>query len=121
MPPRNWKLAERVSKSYAWQVAAILADFMRRARVEVTSWSSRSAGPSASRSTSDCAAPASDRLILKTFFWALFVVLVVLAGARRSAGRPGRSRWTRRCAARRVYGGVARRCSCWPSETCSPR
>jgi hypothetical protein len=77
----HWQAA--VSTSYTWQAAAILADFVGRARAEVTTLVEQI------RSITN-AESANERLrrrqrtvglILKTFGWALFVALAVLAGA----------------------------------------
>ena len=71
-----------VSKSYAWQVGSILADFLHRARGEVA----RLVGEiqqATNRVSADARLQARQRaigVILKTFFWALVLILVVLAG-----------------------------------------
>jgi hypothetical protein len=73
------RLATVRVESYAWQVGSILADFLHRARARWPDWWTRS-----SRPPTGC--PADERLrarqraigvILKTFFWALVLILVV--------------------------------------------
>jgi hypothetical protein len=77
----RWR--EGVSKSYAWQVAAILADFMGRARVEVTTLVEQIRAASVSESIDERLRRRQQAigLILKTFGWALFVTLAALTGA----------------------------------------
>ena len=70
------------SKSYAWQVSSILADFLHRARSEVAQLVGQ-IQQAANRVSADERLQARQRaisVILKTFFWALLLVLVVLAG-----------------------------------------
>ena len=70
-----------VSKGYAWQVGSILADFCTAPAARSPNWWARSSRPpSGCRPTSDCRRASAIGVILKTFFWALVLVLVVLAG-----------------------------------------
>jgi hypothetical protein len=77
----SWQ--QSVSKSYAWQVAAILADFMGQARLEVTSLVDQIRAASIAESVDERLRrrQRAIALILKTFGWSLFVVLALLAGA----------------------------------------
>ena len=77
----SWQ--QSVSKSYAWQVAAILADFMGQARLEVTSLVDQIRAASIAESVDERLRRRQQAiaLILKTFGWSLFVVLALLAGA----------------------------------------
>src|ERR1700754_1653681 len=71
-----------VSKSYAWQVGSILADFLHRARGEGAQLVGE-IQQAANRVSADERLQARQRaigVILKTFFWSLVLVLVVLAG-----------------------------------------
>ena len=74
---------QQVSKSYAWQVAAILADFMGRARAEVTSLVDQIRAASVAESLNERLRRRQQAiaLILKTFGWTLFVALALMAGA----------------------------------------
>jgi hypothetical protein len=76
----HWQ--EGVSKSYAWQVAAILADFMGRARAEVTSLVDQIRAASVTETVNERLRRRQHTiaLILKTFGWALFVALALMAG-----------------------------------------
>ncbi|HEY6649906.1 MAG TPA: hypothetical protein VI217_22700 [Mycobacterium sp.] len=70
------------SRSYAWQVSSILADFLHRARGEVAQLVGQ-IQLAASRVSADERLRARQRavsVILKTFFWSLLLVLGVLAG-----------------------------------------
>ena len=70
------------SKSYAWQVGSILADFLHRARGEVAQLVGQ-IQQATNRVSADERLQARQRavsVILKTFFWALLLVLLVLAG-----------------------------------------
>ena len=60
-----------VTKSYAWQVSSILADFMHRGRAEVADLVSQ---------IQTLARQQAISTILKTFTWALLAVLVILIG-----------------------------------------
>jgi hypothetical protein len=71
-----------VSRSYAWQVGSILADFLHRARREVVQLADQ-LQQATKRLSADERLQARQRaigVILKTIFWALVLVLVVLAG-----------------------------------------
>ncbi|MEO3761065.1 hypothetical protein ABGB19_22630 [Mycobacterium sp. B14F4] len=71
-----------VSRSYAWQVGSILADFLHRARGEVAQLAGE-IQQAANRVSADERLQARQRaigVILKTMFWALVLVLVVLVG-----------------------------------------
>ncbi|MET4429533.1 hypothetical protein [Mycolicibacterium sp. 624] len=72
---------EVVSKSYAWQTAAILADFMGRARAEVTTLVEQIRAASITQSIDERLRRRQQAiaLALKTFGWALFVALGVMA------------------------------------------
>jgi len=73
---------EVASRSYAWQVGSILADFLQRARSEVAQLAGQ-IQQAANRVSADERLRARQRaisVILKTFFWSLLLVLVVLAG-----------------------------------------
>lgn len=72
---------EGVSKSYAWQAAAILADFMGRARTEVTTLVEQIRAASVTQSIDERLRRRQQTiaLVLKTFGWALFVVMGVMA------------------------------------------
>lgn len=72
---------EVVSKSYAWQTAAILADFMGRARAEVTTLVEQIRAVSVTQSIDERLRRRQQAiaLALKTFGWALFVALGVMA------------------------------------------
>ena len=68
--------------SYTWQVAAILADFLGRSRVEVTTLVEKIRGLADAESVNERLRRRQQTigLILKTFGWALFVALAVLLG-----------------------------------------
>ncbi len=69
------------ARSYGWQVSSILADFLHRARGEVAQLVGQIRQAS-NRVSADERLRARQRavsVILKTFFWALLLVLVVLA------------------------------------------
>ncbi len=71
-----------VTKSYAWQVSSILADFMHRGRAEVADLVSQ-IQTLANRSAVDERLKARQQAIstiLKTFTWALLGVLLILIG-----------------------------------------
>ena len=70
------------ARSYAWQVSSILVDFLHRARTEVAQLGARSRTPPIGcRSTSGCGpARRPSASSSKPDFWALLLVLVVLAG-----------------------------------------
>jgi hypothetical protein len=72
---------EGVSKSYGWQVAAILADFMGRARTEVTTLVEQIRAASVTPSIDERLRRRQQAitLVLRTFGWALFVVLGAMA------------------------------------------
>jgi hypothetical protein len=79
------------AKSYAWQVSTILADFMNRARTEVAQLAEQ-IQRAANQTSVDERLRARQKAIgtiLKTFTWALFAVLMLLAGA----GALGWVRW----------------------------
>ena len=70
------------SRSYAWQVSSILSDFLHRARGEVAQLVAQ-IQQAANRVSADERLRARQRaisVILKTYFWSLLLVLVVLAG-----------------------------------------
>ena len=70
------------SRSYAWQVSSILGDFLQRTRGEVAQLAGQ-IQQAANRLSADERLRARQRaisVILKTFFWSLLLVLVVLAG-----------------------------------------
>jgi ABC-type multidrug transport system fused ATPase/permease subunit len=70
------------ARSYGWQVSSILADFLHRARGEVAQLVDQ-IQQATNRVSADERLQARQRavsVILKTFFWALLLVLVVLAG-----------------------------------------
>lgn len=72
----------RAAQSYAWQVSSILADFMNRARTEVAQLAEQ-IQQAANRTSIDEQLRARQQAIstiLKTFTFALFGVLIVLAG-----------------------------------------
>ena len=73
----------RTAKSYTWQVAAILADFLGRARAEVTTLVGeiRAAGEADSENVRLRRRQQTVGLVLKTFGWALFFAFASLFGA----------------------------------------
>ena len=70
------------ARSYAWQVSSILVDFLHRARTEVAQLVGQIQDAAKRVSVNERlrARQQAISVILKTFFWALMLVLVVLAG-----------------------------------------
>lgn len=73
----------QTAKSYAWQVSTILVDFMNKARAEVAQLGEQIQRAATAVGVDEQlrARQRAISTILKTFTWALFGVLILLAGA----------------------------------------